>query len=343
MEHEQTIPLTSVELTGMHQTYISDSMAGCVYSHFLETVKDPEIKMVVEHALDISKQRVERIKGIFTEENIPVPIGFTEQDVNLEAPRLFSDKFYLTYINQMAKGGLSNFGFLLPQMFRNDVLTFFSKCLSSTIELNTEATLLSLEKGLAIRPPTIPYPEKVEFVHKQSFLVGFFAEKRPLTGMEISSLYANIQTNNLGEAMAIAFGQVAESDKIREYILRGKQISEKHINIFSSLLRAEELPAPQTWEQEVTDSTEAPLSEKLIMFHFGMMNFSGISNYGRALSTSQRSDLATAYSRLTAEILKFAEDGTNIMINEGWMEQQPMAADRDDLIKGSLKEAEPAR
>jgi len=77
-KHE-IIQLTSAELAALHQNYLGDTMSVCVFGHFLETVVDPEIKKVVEHAFDIAVQHVEDIKEIFIKENIPVPIGFTEQ------------------------------------------------------------------------------------------------------------------------------------------------------------------------------------------------------------------------------------------------------------------------
>nr|WP_251009569.1 DUF3231 family protein [Bacillus sp. ISL-39] len=81
--------MTSAELAALHQNYLGDTMSVCVFGHFLEKVVDPEIKTVVEHAYDISAQHAEIIKKIFLKENIPVPIGFTEQDVNKQAPMLF--------------------------------------------------------------------------------------------------------------------------------------------------------------------------------------------------------------------------------------------------------------
>jgi len=36
-----------------------------------------------------------------------------------------------------------------------------------------------------------------------------------------------------------------------------------------------------------------------------------------------------------AEIGAYAEDGANIMIDNGWLEQPPGAADRDLLAKGN--------
>jgi hypothetical protein len=34
-----------------------------------------------------------------------------------------------------------------------------------------------------------------------------------------------------------------------------------------------------------------------------------------------RRDLATQYTRLTSEMEQYREDGANILINNGWMEQ----------------------
>ncbi len=38
-----------------------------------------------------SQKRVHTVTNIFNAEEYPIPIGFTEEDVNTEAPRLFSD------------------------------------------------------------------------------------------------------------------------------------------------------------------------------------------------------------------------------------------------------------
>lgn len=52
-----------------------------------------------------------------------------------------------------------------------------------------------------------------------------------------------------------------------------------------------------------------------------------------SIAASQRSDLGVMYSRLMTEVLKYGEDGVNILIDEGWLEQPPLAPDRDALSK----------
>lgn len=332
MEERKNVKLTSAEVSFLWSTYVADSMSICVFKFFLEHIEDEKIKALVTHALDLSQQHVEIIQGVFIDENIPIPQGFTEKDVNLNSRRLFSDSFYLYYIKHMSKGGLATYARTVPTVFRRDILSFYSNCLQSTLELNNEATTILLEKGLAIRPPYIPYPKKVQFVQKQSFMLEGLG-KRPLSGIEITNLYNNIQTNRLGTSLATAFSQTGQSEKIRDYFLRGKDMSLKHMDIFGDYLTMNSLPIPMSFDQEVEKTKESPFSDKLMMYHFSLMIYAGIGNYGAAISESQRSDLAIDYSRLLVEVLKFAEDGVNILIENQWLEQPPLAADREELAK----------
>jgi hypothetical protein len=233
----------------------------------------------------------------------------------------------------MSKGGLVTYGRVLQNVYRKDIRSFYSECLMDTLELDTKATMILLEKGLATRPPVIPYPQKLEFVHKQSFILEGLGRREAITGTEVTNLYANVLTNHLGTAITTAFSQVAKSKKVRKYLLRGKDVSLKHIKVLSSYLEMNSLSIPSSFEQEVTDSTEAPFSDKLMLFHFSLMIFAGVGNYGIAISESQRTDLVVDYSRLNMEVLKLSEDGANLMIENEWLEQPPLSANRSDLAK----------
>ena len=332
MNHDH-IKLSAAELSYLWTTFLADSMSICMLKYFLEHIDDHDIKEIAVHSLDLSQQHVDYIFKIFTLEGIQIPRGFTEEDVNLRAKRLFSDIFYLQYIRNMAKGGLIAYGRILQNVYRQDIRSFYAKCLTETIDLDTEAVRILLEKGLVARPPSIPYPQKVEFVKKQSFILEGLGRREALTGTEITNLFANITTNRLGTSLTTAFSQVAQSKKARNFFLRGKETSLKHIKVLSSYLEMDSLPIPMSFDQEITDSTESPFSDKLMMFHFSLMIYAGIGNYGLAISESQRSDLVLDYSRFNAEILLLSEDGANIMIANEWLEQPPLAANRRDLSK----------
>lgn len=329
----ESIKLTAAEISYLWTTYLSDSMSICVLKYFLLHIDDPDIKNLLDHSLDLSTQHVEVIKGIFVQEEIAVPQGFTDQDVNLKAKRLFSDIFYLQYIKNMASGGLAGYSRMLPNIYRKDVKSFYSKALTSSIELENEVAMLLLEKGLAKRPPFIPYPNKVEFIKKQSFFLEGLGRREALSGTEVTHLHFNNETNQLGAAIATAFSQVAQTKQARNYFIRGKEIALKHARVFRDYLEKNSLPAPAGIQQEVTGSTEFVFSDKLMMFHFSIMIYAGIGNYGIAISESQRSDLVIDYSRLNAEVLKYSEDAINIMVANEWLEQPPLSTDREELFK----------
>lgn len=327
------IRLTSSEIGSLWSNYIADSMFICVYKYYLAHVDDQEIKLVLEHALDLAQQHTDVVANIFKEEEHVVPEGFTDKDVDIHAPKLFSDVFFLFYTHQMTKGALVTYGGALPQTFRQDIREHFMSCISSTMELLNEATKVLLEKGLLVRSPYIPYLKEVDMVEKQSFLTGWLGEQRPLTAMEITNFFANVQTNYFGSLLVTGFGQVARSEDVRRHMRRGKELAKKHGEILNQYLIENDLSASTSWATDVLTSEEPPFSDKLITFQIALVSAAGIANYGTALSASPRRDIAMQYMNFLTEVGLYAEDGTNILIKHKWLERPPHAADRDSLMK----------
>jgi hypothetical protein len=115
--------------------------------------------------------------------------------------------------------------------------------------------------------------------------------------------------------------------------MRGKDIAKKHCDVLGAILSKEDLPVPTTWDSEVSDSTTYTFSDKLMMFYATALTGIGIGYYGTSIAGSLRRDIGTKYADLTKEVLLYAEDGTNIMINNAWLEELPRALDRDELAK----------
>lgn len=333
MEVQHNPALTATELSQIWGAYQNDTMAICAMQYFLQTVEDPDIRPLIQQALDASQSHIPKLEGFFTKENWPVPQGFTEADVNLSAPRLFSDTFMLYYVQQMGVLGINAYSLGIAWSVRQDVYEYFSQCMIEYMDIHKKATQLLLEKGLYIRSPYLSPPESIDFVNDTKFLGGWFGENRPLLSLEIANLYSNIQRNALGSALMVAFSQVASTEEIRKYMTRGKQMATKHVEVFGSLLTKDDLPSPVTWDAEVTQSKVSPFSDKLMMFHTTALIGIGMGYYGTALATCLRKDVASVYTRLTAEIGKYSLDGAKMMIDHGWMEEPPKAANRDKLAK----------
>ena len=102
MEDKTKIRLTSAEMSGLWTQYLSDTLALCVGRYFLEKVEDEEVRPVIEFTLDVANGNITIMQELFEKENFPVPIGFTEQDVNPKAPKLFSDTFVLMFYRNLS-------------------------------------------------------------------------------------------------------------------------------------------------------------------------------------------------------------------------------------------------
>ncbi|MBS4214802.1 MULTISPECIES: DUF3231 family protein [Neobacillus] len=333
-EKGNQIRLTAGEIAQLWIQYLNDSSSICVLSFFLEKAEDEEIKPLIKYALDLSQSHIQKITAILTEEKNVVPYGFSiNEDVDLSAPRLYSDSFVLNFITQMSKIGLTSYAGSVAASVREDIRNYYMDCLDETMQLYKNSTELLLSKGLFIRSPSLPNLEKVEFVKKQWFMLDVFGEKRPLTAAEVDNLFANLQRNALGIATLIGFSQVAQNKDVKQFFLKGLEIGNKHIKLFRSKLEESKLPAPMGWDSEITNSTAYTFSDKLMMFYTSGLVTLSVGYYGTAVSQSPRGDISAMYNRLSLEVQLFAEDGANIMIKNGWLEQPPMASDRDELIR----------
>lgn len=128
------IRLPATEKGFLWTNYMVDSMAVCCLDYFLAICEDEKIKEILTYALNLSKIHTKICSKIFTKENHPIPIGFTSEDVNLSAPRLFSDEFVLFYLHQLANSGLTYYSKSLAMTVREDVHDFYKECISSSTE-----------------------------------------------------------------------------------------------------------------------------------------------------------------------------------------------------------------
>lgn len=334
MDHDN-MQLTSAEIASIWTAYINDSMSIRVLEFMIKYTEDPDIKSVLQFAYTISSENIEQIKTIFEKESFKSPVGFTEEDINMDAPWLFTDMFSLSYVHEMARVGMITYSGFVSMSARADIRKHFSNGLSEVLSLYNQSTDVSLAKGLFARAPYMDVPKEVDFVDSKNYLSGLnpFSEQRPLNAVEISYLYMNVLTNAMGVKLCIAFAQTSPKKEIQDFMMRGKAISEKHIKIFSTTLMKDDIQTPRLPDLGVSDSTTKTFSDKLLMFHMSLLTAAGIGNYATAAGASQRSDLAVNYERLSLEIARLTKSGADIMIQNSWLEQPPAAKDIKKLVK----------
>ncbi|MFT9497994.1 DUF3231 family protein [Anaerosolibacter sp.] len=334
MEDKTKIRLAAPEVSGLWQMYNDDTLAICVLKHFLNTVEDEEVHPLIQHALDVSNGRLLVITNILNQEGLPLPQGFTDNDINMSTPKLFTDTFYLKYLINMAEIGMGAYTLVLSHVTRSDVRDFFSKAIAESVELYNKVADILVQQGTFIRGPRVEFTKKTDFIDKQSFFSGgWLSQSRPLIAREITSVFASLRFNIIGGALITGFGQVAESKKVSEYFFRGRELADKKINALSAIYNKENIPIPSSSDSFVTDSTVAPFSDKLMLYHIVILHGASMGQDGLALSTSMRHDLQALYTNSIAETGKYAENGLDILIRNQWMEQPPQLIDHKELVR----------
>lgn len=323
--------ITSAEISMLWSTYIGDTMSICVLKHFLQTCEDQDIKPIIKLALSYSYDHVSQISDLFTKESIPLPNGFGEQDVNLQADKLFSDIIYMRYLHHMARTGLNSYSMAKSVSARKDVRNLFKQFYNQTELLYDHNAELMQEKGVFIRSPYIEYPDKVEYVTDRRFIGGLVGHRRPLLGIEIAHLGVNIEVANVAKTMLLGFSQVAQSQKMSDYFKAGYDLGKKMVEDFMMKLKADDNSYPSTWDSTITNSTDAPFSDKLMLFHTNVQNAIGIGDFGLAIAASLRKDLTVNYESYILRVGAYAEEGAKLLIDHGWFEKPPQSIDREAL------------
>lgn len=329
---ENQTKLSATEHAALWAQYMDDSLSCCVFRYFLNNTKDKDIKKLIQFSLDLAESHLAQVRIFLEQDNQPIPIGFTDEDVNVNAESLFTDTFKIYYLHIMSIHGLTRYAGATSVCIRADIRKYFIECTSQTLKLFNNVTSVSLQKAIISKPPSLNYKQHIKFINKNSS-TEWLSKRRSINAIEISGVYLNIQKTMVKMVLELGFGQVSQSKEVREYMKRAKKVCDKHFEILSSVLREESLHIPRGFETEVTDSTIPPFSDKLMLYHITTLLSAAIAYYSDALSMGQRKDLFKSYARMSLEMSLLAEKGLNILIKNGWLEQPPIAVDRNDLTK----------
>ncbi|MGV3467199.1 MAG: DUF3231 family protein, partial [Heyndrickxia sp.] len=204
----------------------------------------------------------------------------------------------------------------------------FLECTVSSKELFERIVNVSKNQPFYISVPTIPSPQMSEFIESTGIISNLVGDKRPLNSSEISTLFFNAKKTGFVRSLSLAFSQVTKNEDVRKFMLKNVHFADKDAESFNVYLKQENLPIPERWDAEITDSTVSPFSEKLMMFHSAFLVNAALSYYGAAIGSSLRSDIILNYSKVFTHAMTSGTICYDIMVEHGWLEKQPEAIDR---------------
>ena len=278
------LKLTSTEIGALWGQYVNSTMVNCVNTYMLSIIEDTSIREVFNDAIKITENQMKQVSTFILDDGFPLPIGFTDADINPNISRLFSDIFCLDYLYLMTVHGLNGHVYSLTTSVRKDLRDFFDSCLADGKNMYHLTVDLLLEKGHFQRDPYFFPRANPEFIDSKKYLDGFWGDKRPLSAIEIGNISLNLKKSIMAKTLGIAFSQIAGSKEIRKFLTDSIQTSNDHIQILSKKLKDDNLPVPMSWETEITESTDSPFSDKLIMYHTGFLFLTSQSYHGLGLA-----------------------------------------------------------
>ncbi|WP_342048823.1 DUF3231 family protein [Bacillus sp. OTU530] len=330
---QNKLKLTSSEIGSLWAEYVNGTMTDTVNRYMVSIIEDEAIKAIFEDAIKTFEKQKKQLATFIENEGFPVPIGFTESDLNKGAERLFTDIFCLNYLHIMTLHGLLGHSTSLGISVRKDLRYFYDSCDNDGKRMYHQTIELLLEKGNFQRDPLF-YPDKnPKFVSSQDFTDGIFGKERRLAATEIISISFNLKKSIMAKTLSIAFSQVAQTKEVRKFLENSEKTANDQIQAFSKIMQTDNLPAPKSWETEVTTSTDSPFSDKLMLYHVGFLFQAAQAYHGAGLAAAMRTDLVTTYESIILKNLMVTKKWFNLMVQNKWLEQPPLAPNRNEIAK----------
>ncbi|WP_421377886.1 DUF3231 family protein [Bacillus salacetis] len=330
---KENIKLTSAEIGTLWGAYVNGTAIDTVNKYMASIVENEKIKAILEEAIQIYAKQKEQVVSFIQKDGFPLPKGFTDYDLKKGAKRLFTDIFCLHYLHIMTMHGLIGHVTALSSSVNKELRHFYDSCDNEAKNIYHKCTELLLEMGHFQRDPYFYPEENPEFITSKSFSEGILGKDRRLAATEIISLSLNLKKAIMSKALSISFSQVTQTQDTREFLEYSAKVADKQIQSLAAILRKDNLPVPMSWETEVTNSTEAPFSDKLMMYHMGFLYQTAQTFQGAGLATAMRTDLAFEYEKIILKNLSVTKKWFNIMVKYNWLEQPPLAPNRKKLAK----------
>lgn len=323
------VELTANEVSNLWSSYLKNSMEQRLFEYFFASTGDSAIKQIIEEMLNQSKQNINELQEIFIKENLSIPLGFTDEDVRVDAHKVFSDTFILYFCFDLTHLSMSTYPTALSDCTRNDVRDHFQINIAFSVKIQNEIVDLMLSQGVYLRPPQVAIDSGVEFADTMLYLNGFFGGSRPLNTPEIANLSRIIHRAQFAKMVFVAFSKLSKAKELKQHFSKGRDGLEKILDSLHEVLEKENIPVSASGNYTISEVEISPFSDKLLLFFvntcLGIFCFSMIS---QAMTSCLRTDIVSKLGKISDDMKKYYGLGLLLAIKEKWFEQPPQAVDR---------------
>jgi hypothetical protein len=330
-----TNPINVSEIGSLWQTYQEKTLIMRFLEYFIEKADDTQARNILGGLWQELDFYVKEMENLFSEQGMAIPKGFTSEDVNLEAPKLFDNGFDIMFLRVLKEVSMGLYTLSMNMTYNKKVMAIYEGLTTVTQKIYKLATMYLLENGILSLPPKVTMPKQTEFIKSKKYKEGFklFGDKRPLNDLEVGMIHHNLESNNIGMQLITGFAQCAQNNEVRDYFIKGKELAKKQVKVMEDLLLESDVQLSAISGATVTTSTVPPFSDKLMMHCVYILNGFGIIGSGTGAFFSLRNDLAMKTLMLAKDVYFFSQEGVAIKIKHGWFEEPPQMEDRTNIIK----------
>jgi hypothetical protein len=334
-----TNPISSSEIGTLWLTYHEKTLILRMLEYFIKHADDDEARNILGSLWQSLNYFVMEIEKIYQQQGIVYPVGYTKEDVNLEAPKLFDNGFDIMFVRILKEISMGLYTININLAYNADVAKIYKGLTNITQDIYMLSTEYLLRKGILTLPPKVIMPKTTEFIKSKNYMSGLnpFGGKRALNDIEIGFLHHGIEANNIGLQLITGFAQCAKNEKVKQYFVKGKELAKKQIKEMTDILMESDVQFSATSGSTVTSSTIAPFSDRLMMGCVYFLNGFAVVGTSFGMFFTLRNDIHMKTALLGKDIYFYGQEGLEIMIKNGWLEEPPQMEDRAQIIKGDSK------
>lgn len=317
--------ITSSEIGTLWLTYQEKSFIVRLLEYLIPNADDQQAETIMITLYKDLNKYMEKIKTVFEDAGSAPPIGFTPQEVNVNAPKLFENCLDIAFLRMIKEVSMGLYTLNMGKSYREDVVNIYKDLTAITQRCYNECTQYLLEKGVLTRPPNVPMPVTSEFINDTKYLSGLnlLGHKRHINTIELSSLYHGMETNNVGMTIMFAFSQVAKNKEVKQYFNRGMEISKNIMSTFGEILLEDDISPTISSIGNASTSKDSPFSDRLMMYCNDLLCTLSLGGNAFGFAFSLRSDLQVKALLAAKDVADYINEGTKIRVKNGWMEKPP--------------------
>lgn len=317
--------MSSTELGSLWTTYHKKTMILRILEYLIEKSDDQKAKDLMLGLLEKLHPKVIEIKTMLENDGAAPPIGFTKEDVNLGAPKLYENGFDIMFCRILKEISMGMYVLHMTTSYREDIIKFYKQLTNISQTYYNQFTQYLIEKDFLPRPNYTTMPNSVDYITDQSYMKGtnFFGHKRILNTVEFGLLYHSIETNIFGMQLMMSFAQCAKDEEVKKYFTTGQELSKGILKETGEILLQNNIQPPATSGGTVTSSTEAPFSEKLMMYCTYLLGGFSLGSQGFSAGFILRNDVMAKTGILAKDLYEYTVEGAKLMMSKGWLEEPP--------------------